>query len=105
MVSIILASKSKIRKEMLDRNDIITQVEPSKVDEDIIKEKAGGDRFYTIKIFATAKKDILNYIRAFYGLCKDDLEYIKEEDSPLKLKNYFYHPIGYLARKIRDETV
>tara|TARA_B100000035_G_scaffold24216_1_gene19024 strand:+ start:1269 stop:1853 length:585 start_codon:yes stop_codon:yes gene_type:complete len=38
MVSIILASKSKIRKEMLDRNDIITQVEPSKVDEDIIKE-------------------------------------------------------------------
>ena len=38
MVKIILASKSKIRKEMLDRNDIITQVEPSKVDEDIIKE-------------------------------------------------------------------
>ena len=38
MVSIILASKSKIRKEILDRNDIITQVEPSKVDEDIIKE-------------------------------------------------------------------
>ena len=38
MVSIILASKSKVRKEILDRNDIITQVEPSKVDEDIIKE-------------------------------------------------------------------
>tara|TARA_Y100000287_G_scaffold185818_1_gene190215 strand:- start:1972 stop:2556 length:585 start_codon:yes stop_codon:yes gene_type:complete len=38
MVSIILASKSKIRKEILDRNNIITQVEPSKVDEDIIKE-------------------------------------------------------------------
>ena len=38
MVRIILASKSKIRKEMLDRNDIINQVEPSKVDEDIIKE-------------------------------------------------------------------
>ena len=38
MSRIILASKSKIRKEMLDRNDIITQVKPSKVDEDIIKE-------------------------------------------------------------------
>ena len=38
MVSMILASKSKIRKQMLDRNDIITQVEPSNVDEDIIKD-------------------------------------------------------------------
>ena len=35
---IILASKSKIRKEILDKNDIPNQVEPSNVDEDIIKE-------------------------------------------------------------------
>ena len=35
---IILASKSKVRKEMLDKNNILNQVEPSNVDEDIIKE-------------------------------------------------------------------
>ncbi len=35
---IILASKSKVRKEILDKNKIISKVEPSNVDEDIIKE-------------------------------------------------------------------
>ena len=34
---IILASKSKVRKEILDRNNIANTVEPSNVDEDIIK--------------------------------------------------------------------
>ena len=34
---IILASKSKIRKEILDKNDIESIVEPSNVDEDIVK--------------------------------------------------------------------
>ena len=34
---IILASKSKIRKEILDRNHIKSIVEPSNVDEDIVK--------------------------------------------------------------------
>ncbi len=34
---IILASKSKIRKEILDRNGIQSAVEPSNVDEDIVK--------------------------------------------------------------------
>ena len=35
---IILASKSKVRKEILDKNNIFTQVEQSNVDEDLIKE-------------------------------------------------------------------
>ena len=35
---IILASKSKVRKEILDKNNIISEVEHSKVDEDVIKE-------------------------------------------------------------------
>ena len=35
---IILASKSKVRKEILDKNNIISKVEPSNVDEDIVKE-------------------------------------------------------------------
>ena len=34
---IILASKSKVRKEILDKNNIICIVEPSNVDEDTIK--------------------------------------------------------------------
>ena len=35
---IILASKSKVRKDILNNNGISCQVEPSNVDEDIIKE-------------------------------------------------------------------
>ena len=38
MVEIILASKSKVRKEILDRNKILTQVQPSNVDEEVIKK-------------------------------------------------------------------
>ena len=37
MVEIILASKSKVRKEILDKNNIYNQVKPSNVDEDIVK--------------------------------------------------------------------
>ena len=35
---IILSSQSKVRKEILDKNDIHNKVEPSNVDEDIVKE-------------------------------------------------------------------
>ena len=35
---IILASKSKVRKSILDKNNIISDVIPSSVDEDIVKE-------------------------------------------------------------------
>ena len=35
---IILASKSKVRKEILDRNNINCEVKPSNVDEDVIKD-------------------------------------------------------------------
>ena len=35
---IILASKSKVRKEILEKNNIACDVEPSNVDEDVIKE-------------------------------------------------------------------
>tara|TARA_Y100000768_G_scaffold244764_1_gene185558 strand:+ start:616 stop:1206 length:591 start_codon:yes stop_codon:yes gene_type:complete len=34
---IILASKSKVRKEILDKNNISSTVEPSNIDEDIVK--------------------------------------------------------------------
>ena len=37
MPKIILASKSKVRKKLLDENDILNEVKPSNVDEDIVK--------------------------------------------------------------------
>ncbi len=38
MVKLILASKSKVRKEILDKNKIDNEVKPSNVDEDIVKD-------------------------------------------------------------------
>ena len=38
MFDLILASKSKVRKEILDKNGLSCEVEPSNVDEDIIKK-------------------------------------------------------------------
>ena len=35
---IILASKSRVRKKILDENNIPNEVEPSNVDEDVVKE-------------------------------------------------------------------
>ena len=35
---IILASKSKVRKEILDKNEILSRAEASNIDEDPIKE-------------------------------------------------------------------
>ena len=38
MFKLILASKSKVRKDILDKNNILVQVQPSNVDEDPIKQ-------------------------------------------------------------------
>jgi septum formation protein len=35
---IILASKSKVRKEILDRHNIFCEVKPSNIDEDVVKK-------------------------------------------------------------------
>jgi len=48
MVDLILASKSKVRKEILDRNNINVKVQPSTVDEEpikksLLKEKASPE--------------------------------------------------------------
>ena len=37
MINLVLASKSKVRKEILDKYNLSSEVEPSNVDEDIIK--------------------------------------------------------------------
>ena len=56
MVNIILASKSKVRKEILDKHNIFTTVKPSNVDEDVIKtsllkEKASPEIISKNKFF------------------------------------------------------
>jgi len=38
MTKLILASKSKVRKEILDNNDIISSAEPPNLQEDVVKE-------------------------------------------------------------------
>ena len=40
---IILASKSKVRKEILDRHNLLCEVKPSNVDEDVVKESLIGE--------------------------------------------------------------
>ena len=42
--NIILASKSQIRKEILNKNNINCIVEPSNVDEDVVKESLIGEK-------------------------------------------------------------
>jgi septum formation protein len=37
MIKIILASQSKVRKKILDENNILNEVKPSNVDEDVVK--------------------------------------------------------------------
>ena len=44
MVSLILASKSKVRKEILKKNNISIKVEPSNLDEDSIKKSLLKDK-------------------------------------------------------------
>ena len=42
--NIILASKSKVRKDILEKNDIYCNVEPSNVDEDMVKKSLLGEK-------------------------------------------------------------
>ena len=38
MIKIILASKSKVRKHILDKNNILNEVKPSNLDEETVKQ-------------------------------------------------------------------
>ena len=52
MFKIILASKSKVRKKILDKNNILNEVKPSNIDEDIVN---------TQKNKIIVMKDKINY--------------------------------------------
>ena len=42
--NIILASKSNVRKTILEKNNVSCEVQPSNVDEDMIKESLLGEK-------------------------------------------------------------
>ena len=44
MVEILLASKSKVRKEILDKNNILNHVKPSNIDENVIKSSVKKEK-------------------------------------------------------------
>jgi septum formation protein len=71
MVEIILASKSKIRKKILDKHNIPNQVEPSNVDEDavklgLLKDKASPEiiskNLAELKANKVSQKNIDNFV-------------------------------------------
>ena len=47
--NLILASKSKVRKDILEKNGISCNVEPSNVDEDMVKESLLNKKGSAIK--------------------------------------------------------
>ena len=64
MVEIILASKSKVRKEILDKNNILAKVETSNVDEEIVKKamlKEGASPEIISKNLAELKANKISY--------------------------------------------
>ena len=78
MNKIILASKSEVRKRILLENGISCNVEPSKVDEDVIK-----DALLKFAISTTdSKKDAARFLGMTYGDFKKTL-------SRVKVNNYF----------------
>ena len=60
---IILASQSKVRKSILDAYEIFSEVKPSNVDEDVIKESLIKENFWALRI----------------GLSLNDLWFIKRK--------------------------
>ena len=50
MVELILASKSKVRKEILDRYNIPVKIQPSALDEDPIKQSLVKQKLSLIHI-------------------------------------------------------
>jgi len=61
MVDIVLASKSKVRKEILNKHDIHSSVEPSNVDEEVIKSSLLKEK---------ASPEIISKILAEFKSCK-----------------------------------
>ena len=63
---IILASKSKVRKKILEENGIVCMAEPANVDEDLVKEsliKKGASPLIVSKSLAELKANKISQIK------------------------------------------
>ena len=104
---IILASKSEVRKEILDKNNIKSSVVPSNVDEDIIKtsllnEKASPE--IISKNLAELKANKVS-LKKTENIQYTDLENIKKEVQEAKKTFQKYKwPLIDVTRKSVEET-
>ena len=74
---IILASKSKVRKEILDKHKILCEVKPSSVDEDIVKEtliKESADSL--IRVSLTISSSTLDGFTSHNILCLSNISFL-----------------------------
>ena len=81
---IILASKSKVRKKILDKHKILCEVKPSNVDEDIVKEtliKESASPEIISKNF-----DTIDYHSMFNNLHSE----LDHQEFFMKLKSKYY---------------
>ena len=81
MPKIILASKSKVRKKILDENDILNEVKPSNVDEDIVKLSLLKEK---------ATPEIISKLKSVAA----------KGFSPSSLSQYIRNPIDFYNQKI-----
>ena len=88
MLEIILASKSKVRKEILSSNGIECEVFPSNVDEDSIKISLQNP---AIKYFNKTKKDVQNISNYHYPRSLNDklIDSIIEQNIIFKKRMFF----------------
>ena len=100
---IILASKSKVRKEILDKNNIETDVVPSNVDEDIVKESLIKEKA-TPKIISKNGSMIWNYTDqaklTMKNLSEDELKKYLSKISDEALYAYNVYQIEGEGRKL-----
>ena len=94
MFEIILASKSKVRKKILDENNINNRVEPSNVDEDLIKDSLLKD-----KATPTLISKNLAELKANKICLKDNDLLVLGADSVIDLNGELKH---YSERKARS---
>ena len=84
MVELILASKSRVRKEILNKNNIKCIVEPSNVDEDLVKEIKKSD-IILLGVSRTSKTPTSIYL-ANKGFKTSNIPIVNENSIPLILR-------------------
>ena len=83
---IILASKSKVRKEILEKNNIFAQVEKSNVDEESIKEEIKYDLILS---------EVVRKLKVIFDDCKIEQHHRKITDVYMNTAIHFLITIDW----------